>query len=157
MPVDFSVIGLPICFVLPCLSRMASPIEPSNNMDTTPDTPDCRMCAITCPLCQKRFVLSIVFNSHLLGHISYYHQFAGEVDNIPNKPFSCTICAFEHEDISEVSNHIETLHAIKYRIDLITARQMIANDERERSQIIRLLGRFDKPAIPLYIRFNYWD
>ena len=115
------------------------------------------MCAITCPLCQKRFVLSIVFNSHLLGHISYYHQFAGEVDNIPNKPFSCTICAFEHEDISEVSSHIESLHAIKYRIDLITARQMIANDEQERSQIIRLLGRFDKPTIPLYIRFNYWD
>ena len=23
-------------------------------------------------LCQKRFVLSIVFNSHLLGHINYY-------------------------------------------------------------------------------------
>ena len=82
---------------------------------------------------------------------------AGEVDNIPNKPFSCTICAFEHEDISEVSNHIETLHAIKYRICLIRAQQMIANDERERSQIIRLLGRFDKPTIPLYIRFNYWD
>ena len=137
---------------------MASPIEPSDSMDTTPDdSPVCRMCAITCPLCQKRFVLSIVFNSHLLGHISYFHQFAGEVDNIPNKPFSCTICAFEHEDISEVSSHIESLHAIKYRIDLITACQMIANDEQERSQIIRLLGRFDKPAIPLYIRFNYWD
>ena len=147
---------MPICLVLPCLSKMASPIEPSDSMDTTPDSPVCRMCAITCPLCQKRFVLSIVFNSHLLGHISYYHQFVGD-NNIPNKPFSCTICPFEHEDIFEVSNHIETLHATKYRICSIRAQQMIANDERERSQIIRLLGRFDKPAIPLYIRFNYWD
>ena len=147
---------MPICLVLPCLSKMASPIEPSDSMDTTPDSPVCRMCAITCPLCQKRFVLPIVFNSHLLGHISYYHQFVGD-NNIPNKPFSCTICPFEHEDIFEVSNHIETLHATKYRICLIRAQQMIANDERERSQIIRLLGRFDKPTIPLYIRFNYWD
>ena len=147
---------MPICLVLPCLSKMASPIEPSDDMDITPDTSDCRMCAITCPLCQKRFVLSIVFNSHLLGHISYYHQFVGD-NNIPNKPFSCTICPFEHEDIFEVSNHIETLHATKYRICSIRAQQMIANDERERSQIISLLGRFDKPTIPLYIRFNYWD
>ena len=147
---------MPICLVLPCLSKMASPIEPGDSMDTTPDSPVCRMCAITCPLCQKRFVLSIVFNSHLLGHISYYHQFVGD-NNIPNKPFSCTICPFEHEDIFEVSNHIETLHATKYRICSIRAQQMIANDERERSQIISLLGRFDKPTIPLYIRFNYWD
>ena len=139
-----------------CLtSKMASPNQPSD-MDTKPDGPEPRMCAITCPLCQKRFVLSVVFNTHLLGHINYYYKFAGD-DNNHNKPFACTICDFEHEDIFEVNTHIETLHAVKYRIDSLTASRILDDNDREKSQIIRLLGRSDKPANPLHFPFNYWD
>ena len=106
----------------------------------------------------QEFILKEISESDILREIkSFKSKSSSGFDNIPNKPFSCTICDFEHEDISEVNNHIETLHAIKYRIDLITARQIRADNERERSQIIRLLGRSDKPAIPLYIPFNYWD
>ena len=140
------------------VSKMASPIEPCDDMDITPDTSEFRMCAITCPLCQKRFNLSIVFNSHLLGHINYYHKFAGDDDNNHNnKPFTCTICDFEHEDIFEVNTHIETLHAVKYRIDSLTASRILADNYQEKSQIICPLGRSDKPANPLYFPLNYWD
>ena len=128
---------------------MANPIE---DMDITSDLFESEICVITCPYsyCNKRFLLPIVFNTHLLGHINFYHR---EWQGL----FACTICEFEHGDMAEVSAHVKNSHAIKHMVDPHTANQILIDDNREKSQIVVLLSRSDKPANPLYIPFNYWD
>ena len=124
----------------------------SINMDIADDLPEPRMCAIECPfnMCKKRFVKPIIFSTHLLAHVNYYAK------HWPG-PFACTICPYVHVDITQVTSHIETLHCRKYRINALVARQLLADNEREKDQHIQLLSKSDAPANPLSLPFNYWD
>ena len=115
-------------------------------MDTSPDSRTMRtLCALTCPFCKKCFILTTVYNTHLLAHVNYHS----------NSPFACTICDFRHKDIVEVTTHIETFHSVKYRIETGSPleRQILADNEEEKSQIILLLSRMDNPALPLSLPY----
>ena len=97
-------------------------------MDIAQDSTEIRVCAIECPLCKKRFVKPIVFNTHLLAHINYHNK------HWPGL-FACTLCEFAHADIAQVSTHIEKLHAVKYRVDSAVADQLLADNDREKKPI----------------------
>ena len=128
---------------------MARPIQPCNSMDVAQDSSEIRVYAIECPLCKKRFVKPIVFNTHLIAHINYHNK------HWPGL-FACTLCEFAHADIAQVSTHIEKLHAVKYRVDSAVANQLLADNDREKNRFIQLLGNHPL-GNPLSLPFNYWD
>ena len=128
---------------------MAGPLQPCNSMDIAQDSTETRMCAIECPLCKKRYVTPIVFNTHLLAHLNYYNK------RWPGL-FACTLCEFTHENITKVSLHIEKIHAAKYRIriDSAVANQLLADNDQEKNRFIQLLGNHPL-GNPLSLPFNY--
>ena len=80
-------------------------------------SPDARICVTTCPFCKKRFILEMVFTTHLLAHINYYHRFSYDDNNYRDQLFMCSLCDYNHYDIHVVTSHVESLHSAKYRIE----------------------------------------
>ena len=103
------------------------------------------LCALTCPFCRKQFILTFVYNTHLLGHIAYHS----------NQIFECKICDFQHEQIGEVGEHIERTHSVKHRIlsGSDEEKQILEENEKQKSEFISILGHKDKPAQPLNIPY----
>ena len=66
-------------------------------------SPDARICVTTCPFCKKRFILEMVFTTHLLAHINYYHRFSYDDNNYRDQLFMCSLCDYNPYDIHVMS------------------------------------------------------
>ena len=61
----------------------------------------------TCPYCNDKYVIPIVFVSHLAGHIQFHSDL-----NL----FKCNICDLVNRSSTVVALHVETHHAVKRSI-----------------------------------------
>ena len=100
----------------------------------------------TCPYCNDKYVIPIVFVSHLAGHIQFHSDL-----NL----FKCTICDLVDRSSTVVALHVETHHAVKRSIFLDSARAKLITNRNliERDEMISVLGRNDDSSKSFWLPY----
>ena len=97
----------------------------------------------TCPYCNDKYVIPIVFVSHLAGHIQFHSDL-----NL----FKCNICDRIDRSSTVIAVHVEKHHAAKRSIFLDSAKAKLIPNRNlaERDRMISVLGKSDDPSR------NFW-
>ena len=100
----------------------------------------------TCPYCNDKYVIPIVFVSHLAGHIQFHSDL-----NL----FKCTICDLVDRSSTVVALHVETHHAVKRSIFLDSAKAKLITNRNliEREKMISVLGKNDDPSKSFWLPY----
>ena len=108
-------------------------------MDIEPDFPpeiEVTEEVTKCPLCNKKYVLEVILNTHILAHINYFQ-------GVGHKQFNCAMCPFDVDDVNVLCAHLVRNHAQKIVLSKNAANRILALNIQEKDQMILKLSQPD--------------
>ena len=127
------------------MSSSVTSMELSQPMDLSSDEerPRNKIFVLTCPFCKDKFVIPMVFVSHLAGHIAFHSD---------RNLFKCNLCDRIDRSLTCMAIHVEKHHSVKRSIllDSAKAKQITNRNLAERDNMISVLGKCDDPSR------NFW-
>ena len=127
------------------LNNSTTSTELPQPMDLSSDEerPRNKIFVLTCPFCKDKFVIPMVFVSHLAGHIAFHSD---------RNLFKCNLCDRIDRSLTFMAIHVEKHHSVKRSIPLDSAKaeQITNRNLAERDNMISVLGKCDDPSR------NFW-
>ena len=120
------------------LNNSTTSTELPQPMDLSSDEerPRNKIFVLTCPYCKEKFVIPMVFVSHLAGHIAFHSD---------RNLFKCNLCNRIDRSLTFMATHVEKHHSVKKSIylDSAKAKQITDRNLAEKDNMISVLGECD--------------